>query len=240
MLNIAHRGFSAEYPENTLIAFEEGLKSGADGFECDLRLSSDGVVVVFHDDDLKRLCGRSGSVENLTLKEIQKLKVKDGVGIPTLEETLVRFHTSRINLELKSSARAPVLVEETLRVLTKVRPKGEILFTSFSLEIMECLGQMDSDRKLGQQGLLVETENLAQLPESLESLKPDTWNVPKQILGSPWAARWKNYKIPPIWIWTLDEPDEWRLALNSDLPVEGVITNRPKALRDFLDLEKQA
>jgi glycerophosphoryl diester phosphodiesterase len=240
MLNIAHRGFSSQFPENTLIAFEEAMKIGADGFECDLRLTSDGHVVIFHDDDLKRLCGAKGSVEKSTLSELKKLKVKGEDEIPTLEEVLSQFHTTRINLEIKASDRPAVIVEEVLRVLTKNRPQGPILFTSFSNEIMRVLQTMDPARKLGQQGLLVETEDIASLPESLSTMKPDTWNVPKQILRSPWAKRWKDIKIPSLWAWTLDEPDEWGMALCSDLPIDGVITNRPGAFRDFIELQRLA
>ncbi|MDB5038567.1 MAG: glycerophosphoryl diester phosphodiesterase [Bacteriovoracaceae bacterium] len=238
MLNIAHRGFSSEFPENTMLAFEEAMKAGADGFECDLRITSDGKVVVFHDDDFKRLCGVSGTVETTTWKDLQKLRVKGKEKIPSLHDLLTNFHNTRINLELKKSDRPDALVELVLREMTKIRPKGEILFTSFSVEIVEILGIMDSKRKLGRHGFLVETKNIENLPKTLKTLKPDTWNVPRQIFNRPWAKRWKKVKTPPIWIWTLDEAHEWRQALNLELNVEGIITNKPRALRNFLDLER--
>jgi glycerophosphoryl diester phosphodiesterase len=240
MMNLAHRGFSAEFPENTLLAFEEGLSAGADGFECDLRLTSDGTVVIFHDDNLKRLCRVKGSVEKSRLSDLKKLKVKNSEPIPTLEEVLTRFHTTRINLELKESERPADLVEETLKILTKVRPVGPILFSSFSLEILEILSTMDPERKLGKLGVLVDTENIGRLPETLETLKPDTWNLPRQILTQPWAMRWRHLKIPPVWVWTLDEPDQWDMAFSSRLPVEAIITNRPAGLRAFLDFQRLA
>jgi glycerophosphoryl diester phosphodiesterase len=51
----AHRGASYDYPEMTMAAFEEAVKQGADGVECDLRLSKDGVAVLWHDTDLHRI-----------------------------------------------------------------------------------------------------------------------------------------------------------------------------------------
>ena len=67
MKMIAHRGFSARYPENTLLAFTKAMEAGVDGIETDLRLSKDAHPVLFHDDTLERLTGNNGCVEELTL-----------------------------------------------------------------------------------------------------------------------------------------------------------------------------
>ncbi len=233
-LNIAHRGLSSQYPENTLLAFEKGMEAGADGFECDLRLTSDGKVVVFHDDDLQRLCGVSGSIEHWTWADIKKLRVNGLEKIPSLEDVLMHFLTTTINLELKPSSREDVLVEAVLRVLTKARPRGRILFSSFLPGILDCLQKMDENRKMGSLGVLVESRYMEKLPESLERWKPDTWNVPKQILDQPWLERWKSVKIPPLWVWTLDEADQWEEVLHSGLPFEAIITNKSEALATFL------
>ncbi len=237
LLNIAHRGFSSAFPENTLLAFDEGMKAGADGFECDLRLSADGHVVVFHDDDLVRLCGRLGSIEKLTWKEIQTLKVKNKAPIPSLEQLLTDFHTTRINLEIKRSDREPVLVEAVLRELTKIRPKGKILFSSFSASILRCLRLMDAEGKLGDLGILVEKEEINELAALTQELRPATWNVPKQILDANLKGLGGSLKLPPLWVWTLEDPGLWKRVLDSDLPFEAIITNRPDALKAFLDAE---
>lgn len=238
ILNIAHRGFSSEYPENTLLAFEQAMNAGADGFECDLRLTADGRVVVFHDDNLKRLCGVSGSIEQMTWPEVQKLRVKlsgkPEDKIPCLEDLLTQFSTTRMNLEIKHSAREAAVVESTLRVLTKIRPQGSILFSSFSVEVLRCLQVMDAHRSLGKLGVLIESRHLDKLPMISKNFKPDTWNVPKQVLKQPWAERWKGQEVPPLWVWTVDEPDEWRACTVSKLPIEAIITNKPAALSDFL------
>jgi glycerophosphoryl diester phosphodiesterase len=236
ILNIAHRGYSGAFAENTIRAFDEGLRAGADGFECDLRLTADGHVVVFHDDDLQRLCKKSGSIEKLTLSEVQTLKVFDQEPVPTLEELLTTFLTTTINLEIKKSSRDVIVVEQVLRVLTKVRPQGRILFSSFSLEALNALNVMDEARRLGGLGILVESKNLDQISDYSKSLNASTWNIPKQILSPSWEARFlKNEKIPPLWIWTLDQPDQWQQVLNSKLPFEAIITNQPAGLATFLN-----
>ena len=85
---IAHRGSSAKYPENTLLAFEKALEAGVDGIETDLRLSFDEEVILFHDDDLKRITGMKGSPEAFTLKRLKELDAGGGERIPTLDELL--------------------------------------------------------------------------------------------------------------------------------------------------------
>ena len=64
ILNLAHRGFSDEYPENTILAFEKAKEAGFDGIELDVQLSRDGELVVIHDEELKRVTGEPGSIGN--------------------------------------------------------------------------------------------------------------------------------------------------------------------------------
>ena len=88
MKRIAHRGLSAEYPENTLLAFQKALEVGADGIETDLRLSLDEEVILFHDADLKRITGYDNRPEALTLAALKKLDAGEGESIPSLDELL--------------------------------------------------------------------------------------------------------------------------------------------------------
>lgn len=72
---IAHRGTSALAPENTFAAFRRAIDCGAEGLEFDVQLSKDGVPMVIHDFDLKRLGNRADLVKNLTADELQKIDV---------------------------------------------------------------------------------------------------------------------------------------------------------------------
>jgi len=72
-LILAHRGASAEAPENTLAAFNLALQQGADGVELDVRLSADGVPVVIHDVRLERTTNGAGRVDALGARELRRL-----------------------------------------------------------------------------------------------------------------------------------------------------------------------
>jgi glycerophosphoryl diester phosphodiesterase len=95
ILNVAHRGYSAAYPENTLVAIDAAFDAGAHAVEIDLQRSADGAVVIFHDDTLDRTTDGSGLVADHTLAELQALDAGSwldpafaGEPIPTLEQAL--------------------------------------------------------------------------------------------------------------------------------------------------------
>lgn len=94
-LVFAHRGGMALGPENTIRAFDAGLKAGADGLELDVHLSADGVVVVHHDATLDRATRGSGPIAAKTAAELAPLHV------PTLGEVLRRYRDARVIVEMK-------------------------------------------------------------------------------------------------------------------------------------------
>ena len=73
MMNIAHRGFSSRYPENTLLSFHKALELGVTNVELDLQLTFDGHLIVMHDLTVDRTTNGSGTVSDLTLNEIREL-----------------------------------------------------------------------------------------------------------------------------------------------------------------------
>src|SRR3989442_9967523 len=72
-LRIAHRGASARAPENTLAAFKEAIRLGADSIELDAHLSADGVPMVIHDDSVDRTTNGRGAVAALTCRSLRRL-----------------------------------------------------------------------------------------------------------------------------------------------------------------------
>ena len=85
----AHRGLhSPEVPENSIPAFERAIRAGY-AIELDVHRSKDGVLMVFHDDDLERMTGASGRIEDLTLAELACLRLAETKeGIPTFDQVL--------------------------------------------------------------------------------------------------------------------------------------------------------
>ena len=109
---IAHRGASAYYPENTLVSFEGAMALGADMVELDVQLTSDGEVVVFHDEKITRCTDGRGRIADHSLAELKKLdagswfdKKFQGEKIPTLAEVLnVCKNKIAVNIEIKTEA----------------------------------------------------------------------------------------------------------------------------------------
>ena len=95
MINFAHRGASGDYPENTLIAFKEGIRCGGTGLEFDVHQTKDGELVVIHDEDVERTMQGKGLIKDLTLDEIRAFKCRkarfvdhEECYVPKLEEVL--------------------------------------------------------------------------------------------------------------------------------------------------------
>jgi len=126
---IAHRGWSAKYPENTLLAFREAIALGADGIEFDVHQSKNGQLVVIHDADVSRTTNGTGQVSTLTLDALWALDAGRGERIPTLREVLelgrgkVVFH-----LEIK----APGIEEKVVTLMDDVGVMDTTYFSSFS------------------------------------------------------------------------------------------------------------
>ncbi|MBI3563340.1 MAG: glycerophosphodiester phosphodiesterase [Gammaproteobacteria bacterium] len=74
---VAHRGFAAAYPENTLLAIRAAVEAGARWVEFDVQLSADQIPVLFHDRDLQRMCGRSGHIHEYTLAQLKTLSAQE-------------------------------------------------------------------------------------------------------------------------------------------------------------------
>ncbi|HET7629626.1 MAG TPA: glycerophosphodiester phosphodiesterase, partial [Bacillales bacterium] len=116
----AHRGSSGSYPENTMIAFREAERAGADGIEFDVQMSKDDELVVIHDEKVNRTTNGKGWVREHTLKELKQLnagvKTKRHESIPTFEEVLAWAQDSalKLNIELKTGLIPYAGIEEKL------------------------------------------------------------------------------------------------------------------------------
>ncbi len=133
-LYIAHRGLhdaGSGIPENSLLAFEKAIEAGF-AIENDIHLTKDGEVVVFHDDDLYRMCGIHGAPEEMTLAQLKELKLGDTEErIPTLRECLDVVEGKvplLIEFKIKSGSAAP-LCRAAERILCEY--KGKYFVQSF-------------------------------------------------------------------------------------------------------------
>ena len=130
-VSFAHRGLHGEgAAENTMTAFERACEEGF-GIELDVQLTKDGALVVFHDDDLKRMTGDPRRVDEVELAELQSLALPYGERIPLFEGVLARID-GRVPLlvELKNGKRNAELCEKTLALLKRYR--GRYVIESFN------------------------------------------------------------------------------------------------------------
>lgn len=137
----AHRGGSFEFDENTMSAFEGSYNKGLRGFETDIRITRDGVLVISHDASLERTTGQKGIVEEMTAAELRKVKTKKGNPILFLDELLDYFADKPgIYLEFEMKTDEKSYPQEKLekycdqlyeKVTSKKPASSTYLFTSF-------------------------------------------------------------------------------------------------------------
>lgn len=126
-LIIAHRGASAEKPENTVAAFRRALALEVDGIELDVHVTKDGVPVVFHDAQLRRLTGARGRLARTTWAQLRARRVQGREPIPRLAEVLrLTRGLAVVQIELKAGPVAPVV-----RAIRAARAAEWVLLASF-------------------------------------------------------------------------------------------------------------
>jgi len=116
MLKIAHRGAKGYEPENTLRAFQKALDLNADGIELDVHISSDGHIIVIHDENIDRTTNGKGLVNTMSLPELKSFLIEGQLEIPTLIEVFNLIDKKcLINIELKGAGtvtKVVALIEE--------------------------------------------------------------------------------------------------------------------------------
>lgn len=249
---VAHRGGSALAPENTFPAFDRAAALGADAIETDVRLTADGVVVVFHDEDTARLTGEPGTIEARTLAEVSALDAAQtftpdggasfplrgtGVRVPTLAATLARYPRMRFNVDAKS--KDPALVEALAREVVAAGAVERVCLGSFHDVQAERIGRALPDvcRYLPQGAatchVLVAKSGAAGAgcPASY-----DLADLPHRMGGMTVVdARVVSYfhaRGIPVHVWTIDDEREMRELLA--LGVDGIVTDRPDVLARVL------
>lgn len=228
----AHRGASALVTENTLAAFERARADGADGIELDVRLDGDGTVVVFHDDELMRLAGRPGKVEDLSAAERRAVRLAGGHEIPTLAEALSAAGPLEVNVELKTPqlGRGEALARATAEALRKSGAMDRVVVSSFDPLALLQLYRHLPDVSLA---YLFHAEQPRVLHRGwLGRVIGASLVHPEACLCTERSvARWQQAGYA-VNVWTVDDPDELRRL--DRLGVDGVFANDPARARSVL------
>lgn len=139
ILKIAHRGASGYEPENTLIAFQKAIDLNSDGIELDVHLSSNGKLVVIHDEIIDRTTNGNGEVNTMSLKELKTFKINNSQEIPTLIEVFDLVNKNCfINIELKGIGTAKPVID-LIKYYSKEKSwhYNDFLISSFDWNMLE-------------------------------------------------------------------------------------------------------
>ena len=227
----AHRGASAQAPENTLAAFRCALEARADGVELDVHLSADGVPVVIHDATLQRTTDGSGPVDLLNAAELATLDAGSWFApdfaaetVPTLAAVLeLLAGRLRINVELKDAAAGLAVLELLPRF-----PGAEVILSCFdraALHELRC-----ADPRVPLAVLSEESGWHRLLPEAL-ALGATVLHLRADVVTRPLVAA-ARAAGQPVYAWTVDDPWTARTLLRAG--VAGLFTNDPARLRSSI------
>lgn len=235
---IAHRGFSAVAPENTLAAFEKALKLGPDMIECDVRQTEDGHLVVIHDATVDRTTNGTGSVADMTLAKLRELDAGHwfseeyaGQRIPTLAEVLdLTKNRAKLVVEIKeehTEGRVVQMVQER-------HMSEEVLLASFHYSVGVRLRELDSSisfvplKWLGEQADHSEAVRIADEAAAVNGM----------LLGinytaiSPAMIKATHAANLQLMAWTVDDQDNIRRLV--DMGVDVIASNQIELLLDVL------
>jgi glycerophosphoryl diester phosphodiesterase len=239
-LVIAHRGGALESTENTIGAFQRAAKIGADGIETDLRLTRDGVVVVYHDEYFGRVEGlperqRTRLISDLTYSEVTAqtlIPVGDDNGsrrVPTLNELLDNVKSVLLNIELKRGARFDELVNKTIATLKRFPELDRVVLETPSLEIAEkCRAAIGPRLKLHINPGYDDSVPFMQSLERVLKFKPHSVSVSFKKLSREIVEIAHKAGVE-VWVWTVNSADiAQAMAL---LGVDAIKTDTPTVLK---------
>ena len=218
----AHRGSSVAHPELTMAAYKAAIDDGADGFECDVRLTKDNQLVLWHDADMQRIAGNSARIADSTFKEI-KSHYPQAITLDDLL-TVARDNKKELAIETKHPVPSGSAVEKkVMQLLHQEKPIADIHVMSFSWLALENIRKIDPQQKTV--ALLHDRYSFAMRRfTSAQSIGPGIT-----------AFRQKphlNQDPRNLFVWTVDDADDMRFC--ADNGVDVLITNTPSYARSVL------
>jgi glycerophosphoryl diester phosphodiesterase len=239
VLVIAHRGASADAPENTLPAFEQALDANSDLVELDYVHTSDGVPLVIHDGTLDRTTdaevvfgGRDISVSSKPLAELLKLDAGSwfdrrfaGTRLPTLDESLDLIQRGSVTLIERKAGEAKTCVE----LLERKSLVPHVVVQSFDWEFLADCHRRTPQLVLGALGgKEITPERLAAIERT--GAKVVGWHEKYLDRAAVDALHNAGYRV---WAYTVD--DRRRAQALVELGIDGIITNVPGKVRALVD-----
>jgi glycerophosphoryl diester phosphodiesterase len=229
-----HRGAAAHHPENTMASFRAALEAGADALETDVRLTSDGEVVVFHDADGARTCGDPRLVRACDWRTVSGWDAGRGERPVRLSDLLEALPDVFVNVDLKDDL--PEAADNAVAVVRAARAEARVGLGSFHGRVARAA------RRAGWRGQLALTTREVAAARLLPA-----------VLARPWIGG-DAAQIPVAWngvrldrpglvarchalglrvdYWTIDDPAEAVRLVG--IGADGIVTNDPAAVGEAL------
>ena len=226
----AHRGDSANAPENTLAAFRRALDLGVASIELDIHPSRGGALMVIHDDTVDRTTDDSGRVSEMTVAELRRLDAGTwfdpafaGERIPRLSEVLQLVAPTRtsLNLEIKATSARTHALRTLAKLLRRFGKEREYVVSSFDLA---CLLKM---RAVAPEITLALIGNGPEILPLAEQHNLPWIHCHRRTVHRKLVARAHRHSIR-VSVWTVDDPRS--LPHWQSLGVDKICTNRPALL----------
>jgi glycerophosphoryl diester phosphodiesterase len=253
----AHRAGAAYAPENTVAAVKSAARRGLPWVECDVQRTKDGKLVILHDETLNRTTDveklypklKPWNVGSLTLKQVERLDAGSwfspkfkGTKVPTLHAYLDALnHTGQsVLLELKNPQLYPGLAQQTLAQLRAAgwldaaHLRRRIVIQSFDADALRTTHRLDPAITLGYLGAPA-PDKLASYGRFVDQINPEDSDVTYSYIEDVHGTRGAHGRRLAINVWTVDDTNTAeRLAA---LGVDGLISNKPVAIRDAVDYD---
>jgi glycerophosphoryl diester phosphodiesterase len=240
-LAMAHRGGAIEHLENTMPAFQACVDQGYRYLETDIRVTADGVLVVFHDATLERVTDRAGRIEHLSWDEVSKARIGGREPVLQLEDLLGAWPDVRFNLDIKAAGVLAPLV----RTVRRLKVADRVCLGSFSDARIAAARRIFGPTvctSLGPRGVAaLRLSSYSPRAAGLVRIQAGCAQVPLQLGGRALvderflaAAHARDLQVH---VWTVDSAEEAADML--DLGVDGIMTDRPAMLRELLEQRGQ-
>jgi glycerophosphoryl diester phosphodiesterase len=220
---IAHRGASAERPENTLAAFRRALALKADGIELDVHVTRDGVPVVFHDASLLRLTGARGRIARQPWPALRRLRVRGTEPIPRLADVL-RLIRGRILVQVELKAGVPVA--PVVRAIQAARTAQGVILASFAPGLLRTARRLAPvvPRMLISEG----RRPPAMLLRQLTDVGAVGLSVNHRAIRSAAWVRFFQTQGHTVWAWTVNDPVRMRRL--AGWGIDAILSDNPALL----------
>lgn len=226
---IAHRGFSAIAPENTLIAFQKAIDCGADYFELDIHKTKDDSIVVIHNESVDKTSSNNmkGEISEMTYNDLTEVKVgytkKFGEKyknerIPTLREALeLAKGKIKVCIEIKVYG----VEKEVVKIVNDLKLNDDVIIFSFYYPVITEIRQLDKNIPI----LFLKSKADKKTIEDAKLINSNAIGVgSKTIITKEFLEVAHNQGIE-VWKWTVDDEAEMQQLI--DIGLDGLITNFP-------------